>query len=200
MIKSKNNRKKKSLPSKEKILATWWGPLEIENRKDRLSELTHGKLSLPPCTDRCWNCGCLEDHPWYTGIGQIERCHIIPKSLGGTQDPLNFLLMCSRCHRHAPDTNDPLIMFAWMEKEFDNRQEWMRDMCEGLPKYFPEIKTEKFPECSAISTILNHLSSEKFQEYYSKNASWHFGIRDKVSTKLGTLRKYIDENKLLTTE
>lgn len=34
---------------------------------------------------------------------KLQRCHIVPKSLGGTYSPSNMFLMCERCHRESPD-------------------------------------------------------------------------------------------------
>ena len=42
----------KSTPDKEKILATWWGPLNNPCRQDALALKTHGKLNLPFDTDQ----------------------------------------------------------------------------------------------------------------------------------------------------
>ena len=56
---------------------------------------------------RCWRCGYIRD---------LERCHVIPKSLGGSNsDPANFVLLCSMCHEEAPDVKDKNAMFEWIK-------------------------------------------------------------------------------------
>jgi len=35
--------------------------------------------------ERCWRCGCEKN---------LERCHIIPDSLGGKDEPSNLVLLC----------------------------------------------------------------------------------------------------------
>lgn len=41
------------------------------------------------------------------GGGFLERAHIIPKSRGGTDDPSNFVLLCSQCHHENPNYAGP---------------------------------------------------------------------------------------------
>ena len=53
----------------------------------------------------CWRCGC-EKH--------LERCHIIPDSLGGEDAPHNIVLLCKRCHMEGPNVTDPQIMWDWI--------------------------------------------------------------------------------------
>ena len=42
-------------------------------------------------------------------------CPIIPKALGGTDEPSNLVLLCSRCHLEAPEENDPEAMWKWIK-------------------------------------------------------------------------------------
>jgi len=55
--------------------------------------------------ERCWRCG-YKSH--------LHRCHIVPKSQGGPNDPSNLVLLCGRCHREAPNVKDPRFMWIWM--------------------------------------------------------------------------------------
>ena len=36
--------------------------------------------------ERCWRCGCE---------GTLERCHIVPDSLGGNDEAANLVLLCA---------------------------------------------------------------------------------------------------------
>ena len=56
---------------------------------------------------RCWRCGYVRD---------LERCHIIPRSLNGTDTPDNFVLLCNECHQEAPNVNDKDYMMQWIKK------------------------------------------------------------------------------------
>lgn len=53
----------------------------------------------------CWRCGCQRN---------LERCHIVPHTLGGTDEPSNIVLLCKRCHREGPNVTDPEIMWDWI--------------------------------------------------------------------------------------
>lgn len=55
--------------------------------------------------ERCWRCGYKS---------RLQRCHIVPDSLGGSDHPSNFVLLCSRCHREAPNHTNPKYMWAWL--------------------------------------------------------------------------------------
>lgn len=55
--------------------------------------------------ERCWRCGYKS---------RLQKCHIVPKSLGGKNDPSNLVLLCGRCHREAPNIADSRFMWIWM--------------------------------------------------------------------------------------
>lgn len=55
--------------------------------------------------ERCWRCGCES---------KLERCHIVPHSLEGKDTPSNFVLLCRRCHREAPNISDARLMWTWI--------------------------------------------------------------------------------------
>jgi HNH endonuclease len=59
----------------------------------------------------CWRCGCERS---------LQRCHMVPKALGGTLDPANVMPLCADCHAEAPDTDDPADFLAWV-KDTRNR-------------------------------------------------------------------------------
>jgi hypothetical protein len=56
----------------------------------------------------CWNCGEEKNK-------RIQRCHIVPKSLGGSNTADNFVLLCDYCHNLAPNINDDNQMWKWIE-------------------------------------------------------------------------------------
>jgi hypothetical protein len=55
--------------------------------------------------ERCWRCAYKS---------KLERCHIVPHSRGGSEDPANLVLLCRRCHREAPNVADPRFMWIWL--------------------------------------------------------------------------------------
>lgn len=54
----------------------------------------------------CWRCGCERN---------LQRCHIVPDSLGGEDVPQNIVLLCARCHAEGPNVIDPNIMWDWIK-------------------------------------------------------------------------------------
>lgn len=44
----------------------------------------------------------------------LQRAHIIPDALGGTDTPSNLFCLCRRCHRDSPDTIYKREFFRWV--------------------------------------------------------------------------------------
>lgn len=76
----------------------------------------------------CWACDkpvsigskkqlteCNYSAIWNSVGSRLEKCHIIPKALGGSYEPKNMFLLCSKCHDDSPDTNKRAIFINWVE-------------------------------------------------------------------------------------
>lgn len=86
-------------------------------------------------TDKFWNI-------WQSPITRrLERCHIVPHSLGGDdKDPSNYLLLCPQCHAESPDTIYPRAMFLWM---YNKRSRNGSDgICADIESAFEYLETE----------------------------------------------------------
>jgi len=92
---------KRRTKTTKKQIAEYW----IEN--NTVSELD---LHFDWCDaeDWCWNCASVK------GI-HLERCHIIPHSLGGEDTPSNYVLLCKDCHAEAPNTTNPKDMWDFLK-------------------------------------------------------------------------------------
>ena len=55
----------------------------------------------------CFICG-KESH--------LEICHLTPKSLGGSNNVDNLVLLCKRCHSKAPNLKNKEIMIKYIHK------------------------------------------------------------------------------------
>ncbi len=53
----------------------------------------------------CWRCAQER---------LLQRCHIIPRALGGSEEPSNLVLLCGQCHAEAPNVADPEFMWVWL--------------------------------------------------------------------------------------
>ncbi|WP_019066063.1 HNH endonuclease [Streptomyces hokutonensis] len=56
----------------------------------------------------------------------VERAHVVPVSLGGSNDVRNFALLCPRHHREAPDVADAEAFWSWVDYacERDGHMKW----------------------------------------------------------------------------
>ncbi|SHN87660.1 HNH endonuclease [Bradyrhizobium erythrophlei] len=92
----------------------------------------------------CWACGFhygtkydvkSADASWKTILGcwqkiPLQRCHIVPRSLGGSDGPSNRFLMCRECHDLQPNTPFPDIFFEWVRAQShiggESLQKWKK--------------------------------------------------------------------------
>lgn len=63
-------------------------------------------IDFSDAAERCWRCGCKSN---------LERCHIIPDSLGGVDSPDNLVLLCGKCHIEAPNFTDKEFFWEWLK-------------------------------------------------------------------------------------
>ncbi|MFI7101284.1 HNH endonuclease [Streptomyces sp. NPDC050161] len=66
----------------------------------------------------------------------VERAHVVPESLGGSNDVRNFALLCPRHHREAPDVADAEAFWSWVDYvcERDGHMKWEGVQPEMLAK------------------------------------------------------------------
>ncbi|MGE7840606.1 HNH endonuclease [Lysinibacillus sp. NPDC093712] len=131
--------KTKSLPSRAQI-AEYWRDKRLPNGDEVIRDDYE-----PSCwaCKRWWhnedesklindgNFKALWNHPKYI----LERCHIHPKALGGSNDVSNLFLMCSQCHEASPDTTNTNLFFEWVQKRtYDKmiKEHWMYDLVKEL--------------------------------------------------------------------
>jgi 5-methylcytosine-specific restriction endonuclease McrA len=109
---------------------------------------------------------------------KLNRCHIIPRALGGGVEPSNLFLMCPDCHFLSPDTTNASGFFRWVYK---NRKE---HVC-GMPR--PDIIIGKIEEelqargLQDLISVLQTIPKEKYKEFmadgykgwFEKNVGLH---------------------------
>jgi hypothetical protein len=94
-------KRKRKLPARSVIVKAW---------KD--SELA----IVPAWTDAerlCWRCG---DPPEVCGRANLDRAHLVPHALGGTDDPTNIVLLCEECHHWGPNFINPKFMLSHVQQ------------------------------------------------------------------------------------
>lgn len=116
--------------------------------------------------ERCWRCGCKRN---------LERCHIIPHSLGGKDEPSNLVLLCKRCHLDNPNVLDKEIMWDWLKAYrvpfYDTF--WNLQGMEEYKKIYSKSMQEEWKERN-ISNEESQELKEILQQQIQK-ASYHFG-------------------------
>lgn len=140
-----SNDKYENTPSKGEI-ATYWADYLVKcNREefDRYPNAMTADFGEPDC----WACGRYDphfndiqeflkirgitkedynsDYRRYTFLmwemASLERHHIIPLSLGGSDDSSNLCLLCLRCHEAAPHTDDADYFWNWAKNRQKDR-------------------------------------------------------------------------------
>ncbi|VDN46675.1 HNH endonuclease [Petrocella atlantisensis] len=116
--------------------------------------------------ERCWRCGYKR---------KLQRCHIIPDSLGGKDEPSNYVLLCERCHIDNPNVNDTEIMWDWLKAykvsiydtfwSIQGIQEYKRIYGKSINEEFIERNVKE----EDIGVFKNMLKSEL------DKTSWHYG-------------------------
>ena len=132
----------------------------------------------PHEADRCWSCG--------SNRRNLQKCHIVPKSLGGPNDPSNIVPLCPHCHDEAPDVKDPEVMWTWIATQQNGlsglgmgRYEYLWDALPGLVKKY-NISTDL--ECQLALEWMLWLAKNKISAHCGQ--ALHAGAFIKDSTML----------------
>lgn len=126
---------RKSMPPHSQIFDYWKnkcitsdGNVAIEGEHDRSKSINVVEDWGEPT---CWCCGkqinvygnknyetdtTTPSKIWdYKNVAKIlNRCHIVPKSLGGKNESNNLFLMCEDCHVESPDYIDPTYFLLYI--------------------------------------------------------------------------------------
>ena len=84
----------------------------VQELKDTISyhqkyiDETEIGVNLQDAHERCWRCGDKT---------KLQKCHIVPRSLGGDDHARNLIPLCADCHDEAPNVADPLAMWLWIK-------------------------------------------------------------------------------------
>ncbi|QII47414.1 HNH endonuclease [Bacillus paralicheniformis] len=141
-------------------------------------------------TERCWRCGYK---------ARLERCHIVPESLGGGDSADNLVLLCKRCHIENPNVSDPEIMWDWIRAYgtpfYDTF--WV---IEGFKEY-EFIYGKSFDEEVRERNIKNPEEIKRLINEEFERSSFHFGHpyfnRATLAGLIRTVLKKYDKDVLL---
>lgn len=114
--------------------------------------------------DRCWRCGAARS---------LQKCHVVARQFGGSDDYSNIIPMCSECHDEAPDVTDAGEMWRWIK--------------ETRPMFYGTLKAERaIAICVGRNVDISRFDLEKFC-FASVNVGVHLmqngtGCRIKASS------------------
>jgi hypothetical protein len=137
--------KRDKLPSKQSIVDAWWDPA------CRYNDLPREWGDTPQQALCCWRCG----HK--TGI---ERAHLHAHCFGGSNDPLNLVLLCCACHITQPDGMDRQMQIEWIRRgepnaELESQMNHLFAMAGTTPIAFAQLfgqdSLHVFRECARQS-------------------------------------------------
>ncbi len=156
---------------------------EIVNYWVRYADESDLSVDFSEAHERCWRCGCKR---------RLQRCHIVPDSLGGKDEPSNFVLLCARCHLDNPNVADPDIMWDWLKAykaTFYDTFWFIQGMREYEKIYTVSYKEELQKRNITDENEINQIISDKIGQ-----ASYHFGDPHfNVATIAGILRMALNE-------
>jgi 5-methylcytosine-specific restriction endonuclease McrA len=148
----------------------------------------------------CWGCGqtwngaydvVTGDHKKAWNKAPLQVCHVIPKSLGGSNDPSNLVLMCKECHDLAPNTVIPEIMFTWMSRQ-SHLKRYLAKIKIALKDF--DISEAEFEQLTLLSkkSEFNNWASGKAGQHWPQSGFSGFGHKMTFSTYVGLLKWYSD--------
>ncbi len=95
----------------------------------------------------------------------LQRCHIVARSLGGSDTVDNLFLMCRECHDLQPNTSLPEIFFDWAK-----RQSWLSRVNVRFDDAFRSLGVDE----AETSRIADCLLSDDFKKWAKGRAALHF--------------------------
>lgn len=172
-LRKRGRSKRPAIKTTKKEIVDYWC-----NRKDE----TLLSVDWSEAGTRCWRCGYKSN---------LQRCHIIPDSLGGEDTPSNFVLLCERCHIDAPNVEDKNFMWDWIVA---NKTPFYDTFFKKRAlKEYEFIYNKKFEDELKERDILSPRDLEVFFNIPIGRSTNHFAHPwENDSTKAGILKMRLD--------
>ncbi|WP_327222962.1 HNH endonuclease [Streptomyces platensis] len=177
-----------TVPSKWEIAQHWACSPDREVFAPRMYDLGE------PC---CFACGWYSER-WDKATARtswqratLDRAHIVPASLGGSDEASNLLLLCSPCHQESPDWPDPQEMARWVasrpsrrSKEFEGLEAWIQAAAE-VPEFVQLLSAAK-PGQETVDRM-KRLLWEATQQ-----AGMHWSVGLSQGTRVAIVRRAVE--------
>lgn len=123
---------------------------------------------------RCFCCGSHR---------RLQKCHIVPRSLGGLDEPLNIIPLCGVCHDKQPDTADPEAVWEWIHDESN----WLTGiglghMAEVAEYMMSELKYRDIKDRDAVRRFTDECLHYAKNNISSHGSQFRGGVFIKAST------------------
>lgn len=111
--------------------------------------------------ERCWRCG------YKSGL---EKRRIVSASLGGTDTPDNLVLLCGRCHREAPNHQDPQYLWRWLRATRSQSYDtyWTIRGWEEFEVMFGRKPLACFTDAGDVTAECRELAADEFAKIVSR--------------------------------
>lgn len=150
----------------------------------------------------CWACGwwwgtkydnknpdapLTEIKKIWNEVKPLQRCHIIPKSLGGNDETSNLFLMCRECHDRAPNTISRETFIRWAKA-----QNWAKRRAIEIKE---ELKAFDINEENEVEDFTDILRSPEFKKWSKNKMGIHmsqagYGPKLTISTLIAAVIEY----------
>tara|TARA_R110000824_G_scaffold387419_1_gene582711 strand:+ start:43 stop:711 length:669 start_codon:yes stop_codon:yes gene_type:complete len=110
----------------------------------------------------CWKIAASDSYR------SLQRAHIVPRSLGGNNEPSNFVMLCKQCHFKNPHTTNRDLYIQWVLNRGLDKDKELEVMIKGFFKLFPILERFDLWEFSENAEI-----QDKFNNYYSERVTLH---------------------------
>jgi hypothetical protein len=113
----------------------------------------------------CWRCAQSR---------KLQRCHIVPRALGGSECPSNLILLCGQCHAEAPNVEDPDFMWTWLRAHASSAygSYWYQ---RGFREYEFVYRKKPFAGLERSDAMLIRLNEEVGRYIRRTNTHWGQG-------------------------
>lgn len=115
--------------------------------------------------DACYACG---------KACRVQRAHIIPDSLGGSEEPDNLFLLCIPCHQANPDTTYTDMFYSFIRNVKPHFGDWTMQVKGILDTLYKEASAD---ERASYESVFSRVE-------YSPKDLWDNDGMDQIGTGL----------------
>jgi len=157
-------RKKRTSPPKRERILQYWISDDAQTRTEKMSEVFDNYRAefqyyllcntvTHKDSTRIFCFACLQE---YRQWDELQRCHIVPHGLKGSNDPSNFVLLCPLCHKKNPHSIYDDVFLMWMALMNLHKKSISIDLTDALfwfnidPKKYDQLYDQDFEKWEKV--------------------------------------------------